>query len=138
MPSSVESISLVLTLAKAHKRLVGQINSELKTLGVSFEVWSMLKLLLPDEGRTMSELARSADMASPAATKLIDKLVSDNIVYRRHSRTDRRVVKIFLTEKGHAIIADGERTIESVIAQLNLSDGAIATLAGLLGTMGSD
>lgn len=132
MPTNAGSLSLIIALAKAHKLLIGKINIDLKPLGTSFEIWTILRLLTDADGKTMSELARQADMASPTATKLIDKLVSDNIVYRRHSRSDRRVVKIFLTDMGHDIITNGGRIISDAIDQMGIPDKQLASLVSML------
>ena len=138
MPTNAESISLIIALAKAHKLLIGKINVELKPLGTSFEIWTILRLLTDSDGKTMSELARQADMASPAATKLIDKLVNDNIVYRRHSRSDRRVVKIFLTEMGHDIISNGVQIISDAIGRMGIPAKQLASLVSMLNSVSKD
>lgn len=138
MTTNAKSISLINALTNAHKLLIRRINVELKPLGTSFEIWTILRLLTDSDGKTMSELARQADMASPAATKLIDKLVNDNIVYRRHSRSDRRVVNIFLTDMGHAIITDGARIISNIIGRIGIPDDQLASLFSMLNSISKD
>jgi DNA-binding MarR family transcriptional regulator len=50
----------------------------------------------------MSEIAEFALMPPPSTTKLIDRLVSANLVYRRVDPTDRRRVLVFLAARGRA------------------------------------
>ncbi|WP_228553933.1 MarR family winged helix-turn-helix transcriptional regulator [Catenulispora pinisilvae] len=51
--------------------------------GCSIEQWRVLNLLADGQGHTMTEVAKYALLPAPTATKLIDRLVTDNLVYRR-------------------------------------------------------
>jgi MarR family transcriptional regulator, organic hydroperoxide resistance regulator len=48
----------------------------------------------------VGELACTAGVATPTATRMLDGLVRDGIVEREGSSVDRRVVTVRLTEKG--------------------------------------
>lgn len=100
MPAETGAAEKVLNISRTYKRMVGEINSALKPSGIVFDVWTVLQILAVENGRTMSQIARDAELNSPAATKLIDRMVSENLVYRRHSRSDRRIVNIFITDLG--------------------------------------
>ena len=62
----------------------------------------MLSLLADGSGHSMSEIAEFALMPPPSTTKLIDRMVSNNLVYRRVDPTDRRRVLVFLSARGRA------------------------------------
>jgi DNA-binding MarR family transcriptional regulator len=51
----------------------------------------------------MSEVAEHAFLPAPTLTKLVDRLVANNIVYRRVDLEDRRRVRIFLTARGKSL-----------------------------------
>ncbi|WP_194922405.1 MarR family winged helix-turn-helix transcriptional regulator, partial [Catenulispora rubra] len=48
----------------------------------SIEQWRVLNLLADGTGHTMTELAEHALLPAPTATKLVDRLVTNNLVYR--------------------------------------------------------
>jgi DNA-binding MarR family transcriptional regulator len=58
----------------------------------------------------VSELAASAGVAPPSATRMLDALVRDGIAERTQCEKDRRVVHIALTDAGRdAVDAAAER-----------------------------
>ena len=75
---------------------------EAEVAGCSVDQWRALAFLADGEGRTMTELADYALLPAPTATKLIDRLVADNLVYRHPDPTDRRRVLVYLTDRGTA------------------------------------
>jgi DNA-binding MarR family transcriptional regulator len=135
MPTNHEDSALIVALAQAYKRVIGRVNSELKPIGASFEIWSILHFVDESKGKTMSAIAKAAEMNSPAATKLVDRLVSENIVYRRHSRADRRIVNIFLTEKGSKILSDARDVLGNIENQLCQSAEELRDLTEKLRTI---
>jgi len=71
--------------------------------GCSIEQWRVLTLLADEQGHTMTEVADYALLPAPTATKLIDRLVADNLVYRHPDPTDRRRVLVHASERGHEL-----------------------------------
>ena len=53
---------------------------------------------------TMSDLARNAHMSLPNMTSIITRLAKKGMVKRRRDTKDRRVVHVFLTEKGKKLV----------------------------------
>jgi DNA-binding MarR family transcriptional regulator len=82
----------------AVRRLATALDAE--AAGCSVDQWRALAFLADGAGRTMTELADYALLPAPTATKLIDRLVADNLVYRHPDPTDRRRVLVHLTERG--------------------------------------
>ena len=64
-----------------------------------------LILLAKDEQVTAGELAKRAELSPGAMTALLDQLSDDGMITRRRSETDRRQVKVALTEHGHEEVA---------------------------------
>lgn len=72
-------------------------------------MWMVLGLLTESPGRSMTEISEATALNLPTATKLMDRMVSDNLVYRRSHHRDRRRVIIFPTEQGLNVAAEANR-----------------------------
>lgn len=53
----------------------------------------------------MSELAKNLKLTMSATTSIIDKMVEFKLVKRHHSKDDRRIVLITLTENGRMLVS---------------------------------
>jgi len=93
---------LTYLVSQAEHRLSARLRAALEPENCSIEEWRVLELLSDGDGHTMSELAEHALLLAPTLTKLIDRLVSDNLVYRRADAEDRRRVRAYLTPRGTA------------------------------------
>jgi len=72
--------------------------------------YQLLEALLQTPRLPVSELAASAGVAPPTATRMLDALVRDGIAERTPCDRDRRVVQVTLTEGGRdAVAAAAER-----------------------------
>ena len=90
-------------LAQANRQVHKQLDDKFRDEGVPVEHWRILKLLVERNGRSMGELTRVALLNHPTLTKMIDRMASDALVYRRPDRTDGRKVLIFVSERGRAL-----------------------------------
>ncbi len=61
---------------------------------------SMIVAHVSPDGVTIKELARLLQLSQGATSKLVDRLVHIGIVDRVQDSSDRRAVKVFLSEKG--------------------------------------
>lgn len=52
----------------------------------------------------MSELSKALNLTMGASTAVIDKLTGLGLVSRRHLKKDRRIVEVFLSEKGEHLV----------------------------------
>ncbi|GAA5152451.1 hypothetical protein GCM10023321_21160 [Pseudonocardia eucalypti] len=90
--------------------------------GLSREGWRVLLLLSRGGGRSMGEIAEHAAVPNPTATRVVDRLVSQSLAFRRNDPTDRRRVLVHLS-------ADGRHVVERVSQQLEARvDGALGAL----------
>lgn len=101
---------LVHLLSRAEHAAVRRLTDalEAEAPGCSIEQWRVLNLLADGEGHTMTEIADHALMPAPTATKLMDRLVADNLVYRHPDPADRRRVLVHSADRGlelHARLA---------------------------------
>lgn len=87
-------------LATAHRRMGARLTVALKPVGITIDMWSLLGTLKDEPGQSMTSLADSLSLNLPTVTKLMDRMVSDNLAYRKPHHSDRRRVLIFPTDRG--------------------------------------
>lgn len=88
-----------------------QVNRQLSLEGVSLEQWRALKVISEQAGLTMRELARSLAQNNPTLTKIIDKMVSEALVYRLPDQEDRRKVRLFISDKGRSVLQQQDERV---------------------------
>ena len=76
--------------------------------------WRLLAYVLKHEGMTQSELARVADLERASVGQTIDVMERKQIVERRHADGDRRVWRIFSTEKARALVPELRTVVDDV------------------------
>jgi len=75
----------------------------------TLEEWWVIDCLAQTDVRAVSEIAAEVKVSGGALTKVIDRLVINNIAYRRIDPTDRRRINVRLTIRGrkvHRTLAD--------------------------------
>ena len=82
------------------------VDRTLKPLGVTRSQWWVLAFLSRADGMSQVALAEELDLGKVALGGLIDRLEKTGFVSRRHDVEDRRVKRVFLTKKSHALIAE--------------------------------
>ncbi len=105
--------------------------------GVSRDGWRVLLMLARGGGRSMGEIASHTALPAPTATRVVDRLVSAQLAYRRTDPIDRRRVLVHLAGGGRAVV---ERVCGSVERRAGEAIGASHTperaqLAELLETL---
>jgi DNA-binding MarR family transcriptional regulator len=86
--------------------------------GLSLPQYHLLETLRGSVERTVGELAESAGVAPPTATRMLDCLARDGYVTRRHSETDRRAVLVALTPAGTEAIEAAYEHMEEFRARV--------------------
>ena len=77
-------------------------NRVVQPLGLSVIEWYILRALYNQNGQHASELARSVGRAATSFTPNLDKLQDKGLIKRKPDPTDRRAVRIYLTNKAEA------------------------------------
>ncbi|HWG26293.1 MarR family winged helix-turn-helix transcriptional regulator [Actinospica sp.] len=117
----------------AVRRLAAAIEAE--AAGCTVEQWRVLNLLADGAGHPMTELADYALLPAPTATKLVDRLVADALVYRHPDPADRRRVLVYAAERGRELHTRLASVLTRVQAELPGSVGSESELEGLLGSL---
>jgi len=106
MPSKPITEYLAYLLAQADRQVNRQLDVRLRAAGVPLEQWRVLKVLSHRNGSSMGDLADAVLMNHPTLTKIIDRMVSSALLYRRPDPLDGRRVLIFLSDHGTALVAE--------------------------------
>lgn len=102
-----EHLSHLLTQANRH------ISRQLTAEGVSLDQWRLMMALSESRGSTMGKLAEELAINHPTLTKLVDRMVEDALVYRVPDPDDRRKVRMFLSDKGSALLESQNERVRS-------------------------
>lgn len=100
-------------------RLAGALRAE----RASVDEWRVLSLLSDGTGHAMTEIADYAMVPAPTLTKIVDRMVSANLVYRRVDDADRRRVLVFAADRGR----------EALRRWNTAADGAMSDIEGAVG-----
>lgn len=106
-------------LAQANRHLSRQLTAE----GVSLDQWRLMKVLSEVGGLTMGKLAEELALNLPTLTKLVDRMVQEALVYRVPDPNDRRKVRMFLSDKGVALLASQDKRVGDHEAKMEDSYG---------------
>lgn len=125
---------LAYLLAQANREINRQLEARLRSEGVPVEQWRILKVLSDGKGHSMGELAEAVLLNHPTLTKMIDRMVSDSLVYRVQDPEDRRKVLMYTSDLGKALTQRLNALALSQEAHIaeNYGDKATAELKRLL------
>jgi MarR family transcriptional regulator, transcriptional regulator for hemolysin len=93
---------LVHDVSRLRRRVVDR---ALKPLGVTRSQWWVLAFLSRSDGMSQVALADELDLGKVALGQLIDRLEKTGFVSRRPDEEDRRVKRVYLAKRSHAVIA---------------------------------
>lgn len=133
-PAGSEMQRLAQLLSHAEHRVTRELARMLEDEGSTLDQWRILLVLADDASHSMSEIAAFALFPAPTLTRLIDRMVAENLVYRKADPRDRRRVLIHISSRGRAMhqrLAERiERSQAAMLADADASD--LARLAALL------
>lgn len=129
-------------LSQASRLINQQLNERLKKTGVTLDGWRILTLLGDSEGLSMGDLAEQLVINNPTLTKMIDRMVNDNLVYRVPDIDDRRKVMICATDSGRQVQQAAHEIVQRQQQQIELhyqySPDLTALLRKLIGQLRND
>lgn len=91
------------------------IERELEKLGVKPMELRVLFSLSRDGDTTMNSLAVENDVTGPWITGIVDDLERKGFVTKVRSSTDRRIIKVSITENGSVMLAEGMKVYSKLI-----------------------
>jgi DNA-binding MarR family transcriptional regulator len=93
-------LCLPLLLGRVHAEILRRYTAAARSADCPIEEWWVLSCLATRGGRPMSEIAEYAGMPNPSLTKVVDRMVAANLVFRRVDPEDRRRTLLYLTTRG--------------------------------------
>lgn len=100
-----------------NKSIVEQLDNGLLPLGLTGAQWRPIVLLDSGEVNTAAQLAELIGVDTGAMTRTLNRLEAKGLIKRERSKTDKRVVKLALTEKSHHLRVEIIKTIEAMLNQ---------------------
>lgn len=117
--------------------LVRDIDVRMQPLGLTAMQWEPLILIHFARADTVAGLARESQVNCASMTRMLDRLEAKDLLRRRRSSEDRRVVHVELTAKGRKVIG---AILPQVVATLDdhlegFSTADVSRLTNLLERM---
>jgi len=101
---------------KAYQQISQEAKRRLAPFGVTPPQYALLKVLWERDGQSGAELGERLVFDSATMTGLIDRLAQADFVERRADPADRRVNRVFLTERGRALRRPLDREMDAMNA----------------------
>src|SRR6266568_7391294 len=98
---SFESPGIVIN--KLAHAMALEMDRRLKVAGVTLSQWFVLKQLWQQEGKSQVELQELLDLERATVNGLIQRMARSELIECKPDPSDRRVQRIFLTERGRAL-----------------------------------
>jgi len=89
--------------------------------GITEQQWRVLHVLGENNGCNLQSLAQATLISSPSLVGVVDRLERVDLVERHRSEIDRRVVNIFVTNRGKALELAVQSRVDAAHAVLQTS-----------------
>jgi DNA-binding MarR family transcriptional regulator len=103
---------LMFRTARGMKKML---DARLSEFNITSSQASVLNTLFNSDGLSLSDIGKSVHLDKPAITGLADRMENDGLVERRRTSTDRRIIQLYLTEKGRNLY----NAIETIIVEID-------------------
>lgn len=84
--------------------LTNRVAEALSSHGLTVDQWRVLRSLTESGPQTMSDLGQSTTISGPTLSRVVDKLVTNALVYRNVDAGDRRKVLVHAAERGQTVV----------------------------------
>ncbi len=135
MPGS--NVDFLFAVFETQRLLRLYADKQARRFGLTRAQWAVLAKLERVEGQKQAELADTMEMAPITLTRLIDRLCDCGLVERRSDDSDRRVNRLYLTDRARPLLAKLSvlRNEITETALAGLTDTDIRRLVGQLETV---
>src|ERR1700750_87249 len=120
---------LVAQLVESSRILRNYVDHRAKERGTTRAQWVVLFRLRTQEGLSQVDLAEVLELQPISLVRLLDRLVEQGLLERRHDPRDRRANQLFLTEAGRRLVDDLDSLRDAIASDVlhEIPDEAIAT-----------
>ncbi|CAN5436897.1 hypothetical protein BH10ACT9_BH10ACT9_52610 [soil metagenome] len=110
--------------------LRNRVEALLASQGCSLDEWRVLDHVAGHGPSVMSTIGRDAGLAPSALSKVVDRLVTNNVLYRRIDPADRRRINVHLTSRGRSVHRQCVEVLDRADSFLDTAaQDALATLS---------
>lgn len=120
---------LVAQLVESSRLLRNFIDHRAKGRGTTRAQWIVLFRLRQNEGLSQVDLAEVLELQPISLVRLLDRLVEQGLLERRHDPKDRRANRLFLTASGKQLVDDLDSLRDAIATEVmqGLSKEAMQT-----------
>lgn len=125
---------LIAQLVESSRILRNHIDHRAKARGTTRAQWIVLFRLRAQEGLSQVDLADVLELQPISLVRLLDRLVEQGLLERRHDPKDRRANRLFLTAAGRRLVDDLDDLRDAIAAEVlhDIPDEAVATTLATL------
>jgi DNA-binding MarR family transcriptional regulator len=98
--------SIPLLLADVSRLMRRSFDQRARSIGVTRAQWRVITMLVRHEGINQGGLADLIEVEPITLCRMVDRLTEASLVERRPDPNDRRVWRLFLTDKARALLSD--------------------------------
>jgi MarR family transcriptional regulator, transcriptional regulator for hemolysin len=109
---------LVAQLVESSRLLRNYIDHRAKSRGTTRAQWIVLFRLRQQEGLSQVDLADVLELQPISLVRLLDRLVEQGLLERRHDPRDRRANRLFLTASGRQLVDDLDGLRDSIASDV--------------------
>jgi MarR family transcriptional regulator, transcriptional regulator for hemolysin len=109
---------LVAQLVESSRLLRNYIDHRAKGRGTTRAQWIVLFRLRQQEGLSQVDLAEVLELQPISLVRLLDRLVEQGLLERRHDPRDRRANRLFLTASGRRLVDDLDSLRDAIAADV--------------------
>ena len=102
---------LLIQILKKHKSLVEQVFQE---KDLTYGQPKILHFLANNDGCIQKELAKNCHIKPATVTNLLHLMEKSGLIERKKSPTDKRVLNVYLTDKGRAAYEESKKVFEEM------------------------
>jgi DNA-binding MarR family transcriptional regulator len=95
-----------------------RLEEALRPLSVTLHQYTALSILERREGLSSAQLARRHFVTPQAMNQLVTSLERDGFVERRPDATNRKILRMWLTERGKQVLAPCHRAVDDLEQQM--------------------
>ena len=100
------SVPVAFILADVSRLMRRSFDQRARSIGVTRAQWRVLTMLVRHEGINQGGLAELIEVEPITLCRMVDRLTEASLVERRPDPNDRRVWRLFMTDKARALLSD--------------------------------
>lgn len=128
------AMAAVTSIVRAEQIVIGRIEKVLAPFELTFARFEALRLLAFTRAGSLplGKMSDRLQVGAGSITNAVDRLERDGLVTRDDHPDDGRITLATITVDGMSLVTEATAAVNDVFRALELSDGDVATLVGVL------